>query len=214
MYAIYLDTSGEFSSIKLLKNGFVIDTLCSKVSNDHSKSLLILIEELLQKNGIKLNEIDAIAVMNGPGSYTGLRISLATAKGFCYAYNIRLILLNKLDLMYHSVIEREGIYVALIPARQDEYFVSAYNEIGLNTLEPILMYGHDLFEFLTQNQASLILESSLPEFNQFKTVETEISDGAIEFLISRALEQKLEADIMLSEPFYLKNVFINKINKL
>ena len=76
--------------------------------NSHAGSLTILIEELLKENQLEIhNDIDAIAVSSGPGSYTGLRIGVSTAKGICYAADKNLIAIDSMHILSAPVIKME-----------------------------------------------------------------------------------------------------------
>ena len=98
-----LETSTKVCSVALGKNGKVI---ALKESHDkqytHSENLTLYIEDVVKQAEIKLSDIDAVAVSKGPGSYTGLRIGVSTAKGLCYALNKPLIAVNTLQSLLFS----------------------------------------------------------------------------------------------------------------
>lgn len=94
-----IETSTEVCSITISKNG---ELLFKKETSDglsHSELLTVFIEEVLAENQFGLNQLDAIAVSKGPGSYTGLRIGVSVAKGLCYGLGIPLIAVNSLEIM-------------------------------------------------------------------------------------------------------------------
>ena len=171
-----------------------------------------LINTLCERVQQHLSALHGVVVMNGPGSYTGLRISLSVAKGFCYALHIPLFLLNKLDVMaLASLVELpKGDRIILARARANEYFYGVYNEEGHATVTPRVV---DMNEWQHQNhpiytyQTDLVVE--MPQL-QHLTISSEMRCLAS----FKAFFEKKEADLRHSEPFYLKNVFINKINKL
>jgi len=82
-----IDTSSETAFVCLSENGVVKYTLKNENQKDHAGFLHIAIKQLMEASSFSLNNLDAIAVANGPGSYTGLRVGMATAKGLCYALN-------------------------------------------------------------------------------------------------------------------------------
>src|SRR5660397_55626 len=99
-----IETSTEVCSVTISKNGELLFIKETSEGLSHSKLLTVFIEELLAENNFKLNQLDAIAVSKGPGSYTGLRIGVSVAKGLCYGLDIPLISVNSLEIM--------GIYSA------------------------------------------------------------------------------------------------------
>src|SRR5690554_100574 len=95
---LHIETSTKVCSVALSENGKLIDLL--EESSDayiHSERLTVFIDQICKKNNWKLNELNAIVVTSGPGSYTGLRIGISTAKGLCYALSIPLIAVNTLE---------------------------------------------------------------------------------------------------------------------
>jgi len=96
----------------------------------HSESLLFFIQETLNNSNYNLKDLDAIAVSKGPGSYTGLRIGTASAKGLCYSLNIPLISVSTLKLMAYTVSIKEDYfyYCPMIDARRNEVFAAIYDK--------------------------------------------------------------------------------------
>ena len=94
-----IDTATEFASICLSRDAVVIGFEENKEQKNHASFLQPSIKKLMEISEWDLSDIDAISVTNGPGSYTGLRVGLASAKGLCFALNKPLILLNTLEVM-------------------------------------------------------------------------------------------------------------------
>ena len=100
IYILNIETSTKACSVAIHKNGNLIALKESVTENfSHSEKLLVFVEELIENSQIKLSDLSAIAVSMGPGSYTGLRIGVATAKGLCYGLNIPLISISTLKSM-------------------------------------------------------------------------------------------------------------------
>src|SRR3954468_11918331 len=91
-----IDTATELASVGLSKDGKTIQFLESPDQKNHASFVQPAILQLMQLAGFKLKELDAISVSGGPGSYTGLRVGLASAKGLCYACEKPLIMINTL----------------------------------------------------------------------------------------------------------------------
>src|SRR5215204_3655132 len=96
---LHIDTAVENASVCISKNGVLIGIAEHKNQKDHAAWIQPAIQLLMKEAGYNLKDLDAIAVSNGPGSYTGLRVGLASAKGLCYALNIPLITLSTLEVM-------------------------------------------------------------------------------------------------------------------
>ncbi len=110
--------------------------------NSHGKRLAVFIEELLRESAIKIEQISAVAVSAGPGSYTGLRIGMATAKGLCFGLNIPLIAISTTESMVHSFLQKErpeagGLLVPMVDARRLEVFTRVFDHEGKPISEPM-----------------------------------------------------------------------------
>jgi tRNA threonylcarbamoyladenosine biosynthesis protein TsaB len=106
-----IETATGVCSVALARNGRLIGMKESAAKNSHSSVLTVFMEEVAREAGIALSDLDAVAVSEGPGSYTGLRIGVAAAKGLCYALEKPLIGVNTLLTMATGMSEsptREG----------------------------------------------------------------------------------------------------------
>lgn len=210
-YILYIDTSGNFSRIMLFDREKIRATRITTEANQHAQSINTHIEQVMHEAGIKWDQLSAVAVLNGPGSYTGLRIGLATAKGFCYAMDIPLILLNHLDLMLFCSDEKKPAPIYFLKARENEYFVKrAQNDAELN--ETVLMTKEDLIQASAEGTLYTTAEDIIQDFDRVSLIRLETV--LICKYVFMLYDGSIFADLMHCEPFYLKNVFINKINKL
>src|SRR5436305_1127073 len=94
-----IDTATALGSVALAREGNLLAVKTSDQQKDHAAWAHVAIRELVEQTGYTLHHLDAVAVVAGPGSYTGLRVGMATAKGICYAAGIPLITLNTLYIM-------------------------------------------------------------------------------------------------------------------
>ena len=127
-----IDTAFETASVAISRNGEVIAQKQSVTQKEHASFLQPAIKNLWDFSGIQLSEIDAVAVSNGPGSYTGLRVGLSSAKGICYALNKPLILVNTLYIIafgLKKIINEDSqtFFCPMIDARRMEVFTALYN---------------------------------------------------------------------------------------
>ncbi|MEZ4805371.1 MAG: tRNA (adenosine(37)-N6)-threonylcarbamoyltransferase complex dimerization subunit type 1 TsaB [Bacteroidia bacterium] len=125
-----IESSYSICSVAILKEGKLFVTRGQEIQN-HSESIIKLIEECLSAASIKLKDLNAIALSDGPGSYTGLRIGASTAKGFCLALNIPLIKLSTLKSLAWSYMQSNPNYLGLIwpmiDARRMEVYHAIFN---------------------------------------------------------------------------------------
>lgn len=124
-----LETATKNCSVTIAREGKTI--ACKEIAEQnfsHAEKLHVFIEELLAENNLKFSDLNAIAVSQGPGSYTGLRIGVSSAKGFCYALNIPLIAVDTLQLLAKQIQIEDGIIIPMIDARRMEVFTAIYDK--------------------------------------------------------------------------------------
>jgi tRNA threonylcarbamoyladenosine biosynthesis protein TsaB len=112
----------------LAKDGKTV--LCKEMAEEgysHAERLHVFIEEILQESGISFQDVSAIAVSQGPGSYTGLRIGVSAAKGLCYALGIPLIAIDTLQVLASQVMIPNGLIIPMIDARRMEVYSAIFN---------------------------------------------------------------------------------------
>jgi len=140
MCSVALSENGKILAIKEINNGYT-----------HAENVTVFINEVSEKANKKLTEIDAVAISKGPGSYTGLRIGVATAKGLCYALNKPLIAINTLEAMAFGQLQKEenALYCPMIDARRMEVYCALFDTKN---------------NFITDTSAEIISENSFAEF--------------------------------------------------
>jgi tRNA threonylcarbamoyladenosine biosynthesis protein TsaB len=131
VHILNIHTATETAIINLTANADILGTRSNHETKQHAYFLHTAIKELLQQHGIDIKRLDAIGVTRGPGSYTGIRVGLATAKGLCYALKIPLITYNSLEVMALSARlfakDIHAFYCPMIDARRMEVFAAVYN---------------------------------------------------------------------------------------
>ena len=128
-----IETSTTTCSVCISINGELIDEkIILSDKYVHGEQLHILIKNVLKDSGISFKNLDGISVASGPGSFTGLRIGVSTAKGIAFALNKPLISVNTVDVMMenYEILNKEpnSIYFPMIDARRDEVYTAGYNE--------------------------------------------------------------------------------------
>ncbi len=208
-----IDTSTDKAFVCLSHNGKLIDVIENHEQKSHASWLQPAVNLLLKNNNTSLVELNAVAVTIGPGSYTGLRVGLSAAKGYCYALKIPLLSLCTLDLMAHSVIEKATDYICpMIDARRMEVFTAIYDLELKKITDPLAMILHiEYFESLLEKHAVLfcgngaeklkpLLKSSHATFTQVKNLALSLS-----ILAENELKNGNFSDIAYTEPLYLKD---------
>ncbi|HMJ70687.1 MAG TPA: tRNA (adenosine(37)-N6)-threonylcarbamoyltransferase complex dimerization subunit type 1 TsaB [Cyclobacteriaceae bacterium] len=134
-----IETSTTVCSAALHREGELLASEITEVPNSAASQLAVMIDKILSRAGVVARDLSAVAVSAGPGSYTGLRIGVATAKGVCYALGIPLIAVNSLELMAAQVTENNpgGAWLCpMIDARRMEVYTMLFDN-GLGVIEPV-----------------------------------------------------------------------------
>ena len=127
-YILNIETATKNCSVALANEGKTI--LCKEIAEEgysHAERLHVFIEEIIKEAGISLNDLSAIAVSQGPGSYTGLRIGVSAAKGLCFALGIPLIAVDTLQVLASQVNIADGLIVPMIDARRMEVYSAIFS---------------------------------------------------------------------------------------
>ena len=215
MKILHIETSSKNCSVAI-SDGEELLCLCEEVSENYkqSESLHTFVEWALEGAEISLKDIEAVSLGKGPGSYTGLRIGAASAKGFCYGLKVPLIAVNSLETMIEPFLgQNYDVIIPLIDARRMEVYCAVFD-------------GNS-GEMLTETEAKILDEQSFKELEGKKILF--VGDGAkkaqeilkisgadfnenvypsAKYLIKKAVEkfnrQDFE-DVAYFEPFYLKD---------
>ncbi|MCP4522579.1 MAG: tRNA (adenosine(37)-N6)-threonylcarbamoyltransferase complex dimerization subunit type 1 TsaB [Cytophagales bacterium] len=117
-----IETSTPICSIAIHQEGILLDYQDLNGEKSHSEQLTLMIEDLLKKHNMTFQDLSAIAVSSGPGSYTGLRIGTSTAKGLCFALDIPLISVSTLEAIAYQVEDSNALICPLLDARRMEVY--------------------------------------------------------------------------------------------
>ena len=136
-----IDSSTTHASVAVAKDGLLLGIKTNTTQKDHASFLQPAIHSLLEEHDVTLKQVEAIGVTTGPGSYTGLRVGLASAKGLCFALNIPLIGLYTTQVISSAarkqIQEKEGFVLCpMIDARRMEVFTAMYSPL-LKEMSPI-----------------------------------------------------------------------------
>lgn len=219
-YILNLETATKNCSVSISLDGKTI--LCKEIAEvgySHAERLHVFIEECLQESKINVNDLSAVAVSQGPGSYTGLRIGVSAAKGLCFALNLPLISVDTLQVLASQLSITEGVIIPMIDARRMEVYSAIYTS---------------KFENMREVQAEILTENSFEGISETihfvgdcaekaKTVLTNAnfifheeiiypSANEMSELSFQKFQQSKFEDVAYFEPYYLKD-FIGTVSK-
>lgn len=213
-----IDSSLETATASIAKDGIILQHEVNAVQKQHASFLHSAVQKLTNDLQITLNEVDAIACTIGPGSYTGLRVGLAAAKGFCYALQKPLITIGTLEAMAHSMkmqnINLAAHYCPMIDARRMEVYTAFYNQ-NLTELKPahaIVIDKHFCENELSKNKI-LFFGNGMEKFKTYAVNEHALWGelGTIYESISHISFQKFKSNLFApltaSAPLYAKEFY-------
>ena len=217
-----IDTATEVAFVSIADNGYILQEAVNKEQKDHAFFLHTSIEALCKKANVHLSEISAVAVTAGPGSYTGLRVGMASAKGLCFALNIPLITIGSLDVMawqaIHTVQNLPSglpvLFCPMIDARRMEVFTATFDS-GLNPqILPLAMVldENSFANQLLNNRVVFTGNGALKWrdlciHNNAIFISPDVNALYMSELSYKKYLQKEFADIAYVEPLYVKEFF-------
>jgi len=218
-----LETATTVCSVALAKDGHLIALEELNGDYTHAENLTVFIERVLQKASISLNSIDAIAISKGPGSYTGLRIGVSTAKGLCYSLNKPLIAINTLEHCAVAASQIKGdvdsLFCPMIDARRMEVYCAIFDKSG-NVVSPtaaVIIDEHS-FQDLLQKQKIYFFGDGAEKCKTILTAHKNAvfidqlfpSAKNMIQLSENAFNNKQFEDVAYFQPFYLKDFVAGK----
>ncbi|CAN5262913.1 tRNA (adenosine(37)-N6)-threonylcarbamoyltransferase complex dimerization subunit type 1 TsaB [soil metagenome] len=218
-YILSIDTTTETAIIAISQENKVLAFSENREQKEHASFIHITIQRLLTELNISIAKMDAIAVSAGPGSYTGIRVGMATAKGLAYSLNIPLILLNTLELLALSAIQWVEIpsdfyFCPMIDARRMEVFTALYDDTLRVVLPPsaIIIDGTFLKDFPTDKKVIFTGSGSLKCKQILQLTDNRITDISISAEAMRSISNskflnKSFAALNKAQPLYIKKFF-------
>jgi tRNA threonylcarbamoyladenosine biosynthesis protein TsaB len=225
---LFIDTAGEKALVGISQNNVLLAMEENDTPNAHANFVQVAIETVLKKGGIPIQSLDAIVVTMGPGSYTGLRVGLASAKGIAYVLNKPLIGLSTLTLLAKTAIatkictaQNEQVQIfSMIDARRMEVFGAIYNKALINLQpEQAIVLDAPYLEQLLLNGPLVCVGSGVAKTktllehpNLFFLTETYTLQTCIELATIKFNAKEFE-DIAYSSPAYIKEFYQKPANK-
>lgn len=211
-----IDASTTGCSVALFQEGKVLFTLASRIDRSSAENLTLMTEQALRFSGGTFGDLKAVAVAKGPGSYTGLRIAISTAKGLAFGLGIPLISFGTLPALCYQQEFTEGIDLLcpMIDARRMEVFCGFYDareKTEKVPVEAVLVQPDSFREILDQNRVLFFGEGSAkcrevlthPNARFAASVQSPSAEFACKIVSDKWERGELE-DLVTFEPFYLK----------
>lgn len=210
-----IDTAVVEASVCLAQGTELMRLKINKAQGESAAWIHTAIQQILQEQNMAITQLAAVAVSSGPGSYTGLRIGMATAKGLCYALGVPLITINTLHMMAAAAAEAStDLLCPMIDARRMEVFTGVYTKEGVEVLPAqALLLQHNSFSDLLDKATITFFGNGSTKFQplvqhpnaEFSHITADASHMII--LAHRAYIQKKFANLAYGEPFYGKAFF-------
>lgn len=216
-YIIQLETTTKQCSVALSYNGNCISKKVLLAEHfSHDEKLHVFIEEVLQEASVGFSELDAVAISKGPGSYTGLRIGVAAAKGLCFALDLPLIGIHTLELMVQPFIGKAeyAFFIPMLDARRMEVYTAVFDnsKTWIQETNALVLEAQSFYDLLGDSPCLVFGNGA----SKFKTLQPKINAHFTETVSYPSAEdmsklawlefqKKNFEDLATFEPFYLKD---------
>lgn len=212
-----IETSTEICSVALGQNGICIAQKSLPIPNGHASLLHQLVNQTLLESGYTLQNLQALAISIGPGSYTGLRVGVSAVKGFAYALNIPVITINTLQSLSAHFLslhpETNSLLVPMIDARRMEVYTATYNSNfeAIQETSAMVIDESSFSELLNNHKVTFFGNGSEkckdilshPNANFYANISC--NAGGLIPLAQKAFEAGSFANLAYFEPYYLKD---------
>lgn len=225
-----IETGTDICSVGLARDGELISLRESDQGRDHARQVGVFVDELLSQTGIAPEELDAVAVGKGPGSYTGLRIGVSFAKGLCYGLRIPLVAIGSLDALTEVAKEdyeagilsvdrwEEACLCPMVDARRMEVYARVFDSAGHPLSEVTAeVVGSGSFDGWRGAGPLVIFGTGAAKcadvLGDVLAVEVVPSARGLARLAQQALDEGRTEDVAYFEPFYLKDFVVTTSRK-
>lgn len=221
---LHIDTATSYAGVCLSNQENILATAENHDTKNHASFLQPAIRKIMHDTGHDLKELDAVAVTGGPGSYTGIRVGMSSAKGICFALEKPLIVLNTLQVIAQAALDqlaveqlpfkKEGLLYPMIDARRMEVFSAVYtHELSEKSAATALILNEAFFAGLPQNQALLFCgdgAAKIPGAALQPNMQISNAQHGVNHMVKLALSAyalRQFANLAYVEPLYAKAFF-------
>lgn len=216
MKILAIDSSGLVASVALTEDGHLIAEYTIDYKKTHSQTLLPMLDEIKQMIDLDLSTVDAVAVAAGPGSFTGLRIGAATAKGMAGALDKPIIEIPTMDGMAYNLVGYEGIICPIMDARRNQVYTGFYkfekdaaSRSGFSFRVVKEQFAADIRDVIEQlntlGQQVMFLGDGVPVFEQIIREQLTVPCG---FAPANCNRQHASALAALAEEYYIQGKMV------
>ena len=227
MKYLMIDTATSNCSVAVAEDETLINVNEENEKNIHSSKLTTFIEKAVKESGLEMEDLDAVVVGKGPGSYTGLRIGVTTAKSIAYSLNIDLVAVNSLYSMAAAAqmeaMDFDAFYCPMLDARRMEVYTAVFDQY-LEIKQPInaVVVDENTFKELLADNVVYFAGEGMPKcrellnkYNNAKFLENIWPSAPYMVNVAfRKLQRSETEDVETFEPFYLKSFVANEPNKM
>ena len=215
---ILIETSTALCSVALAEDGAIVDYRESSAPKAHASLTAVFIQDMLSERGLSISDCDAVCVSMGPGSYTGLRVGVSTAKGLCFGSGKPLLAVGTLDTLVAQADSDARFIIPMVDARRMEVYTAVFeNGIQLTETAPVIIDENSFAEYLEQGPCLFIGDGAgkcADVIRHPNATFIQCHPKASSMLVpaSAAYKEKRFEDVAYFEPFYLKE-FVATVSK-
>lgn len=223
---LLLETATTTCSVALAQKGRIIALKEVNERNIHASHITLFIEDVMISAQKKYSDLQAVAISKGPGSYTGLRIGVSTAKGLCYALDIPLLGIDTIESMASGLmnsfdIPDSGLLIPMVDARRMEVYTGIYRK-DLSVVEPVSAKIVDLDSFNKYKEQEIFLfgdgagkfKELFADQSNINFIDFSASASHLSFLALNDFQNSRFENLAYFEPFYLKDFLLTTSKKV
>lgn len=230
---LLIESATDCCSAALCRGKEIVDEILENRPRTQASLLAPMVEQVLVRNSVSIKDCSAIAISEGPGSYTGLRVGLSLAKGLCYGAGKPLIAVNTLaaiarcaiDSLEQDCMNQSALFIPMIDARRMEVYSAVFAPDGsiLEKTEAKVLDSSSYSQYMNQKvfftgdgcaKFRELLESEGRLGKNLAFIETELKASGMRIAASKAYADSDFKDVAYFEPFYLKDFVAGKPKKL
>lgn len=194
MNSIAVDTSGSHLTVILIKDGEVFKEFIPNGNLKHSVTLMPIIERVLEKAGVSISEIDNFSAVIGPGSFTGIRIGVSTARAFAYCFKKPVLAVTSFDVLAYN--KRSGKRLAVIDAMHDNFYAAGYDGDNI-VLSPRFISRDEVIALSSEYE---VLSST--DLEGVRVTKVSLDEGFLNAVLAKRNEYSFDSEVLT--PLYVR----------
>ena len=159
MISLFIDTSSSDVSIAIIKDKNILASICKETPNEHSIYTVKYLDDILKESNLNPEDIDKIMIVNGPGSFTGVRIGVTVAKTYAYLLKKDIITISSLKMLALST--NHDYVMSLIDAKHDNYYIGLYDKDNNEIIKEQFIHIDKLLEIINKYNPKLVSDNNI-----------------------------------------------------